>query len=349
VFGLRGSLRRRYCLWLSALVVIHFLLRAVLGTIQGLREVASGNATLQAKFQELFPLMLVDAITIPMILAAIWYVTKRLMQPFETVVATASHISAGQLDERVAVPAAQDEVAVLARTLNSAFDRYSDSVQRLRRFSSDASHQLRTPLAALRSVGEVALQKDRSAEQYRETIGSMLEEADRLSRIIEQLLMLSRLEKPQLRAQFKPVSILDVFSNTNLLFEPLYKYKRITVEIDTDPAATVRGDAGLLEQVVASLLDNAIKFTPEGGNIRLVARRNGRNIVVRVEDSGPGIPDEERTRIFERFVSILSADRRGMGLGLALVHDIVKIHDGTVEALPNHPCGAVLQVTLPSA
>ena len=346
---MKGSLRRKYCLWLSALVVVHFLLRAVLGTVQGLREVAQGNATLAAKFHELLPLMLVDAITIPIILAAIWMVTKRLMQPFETVVETASRISAGQLDERVVVPKAEDEVALLARTLNSAFDRYRDSVQRVQRFSSDASHQLRTPLAAMRSVGEVALQKDRTPEEYRETVGSMLEEVDRLSRIIEQLLMLSRLEKPQLRAQFKRLSLGEISRNAAAVYEPLYKHKNIAVAIDDAPEAQVRGDAGLLEQVVASLLDNAIKFTPEGGAIRIVARRNGRQAVLRVEDNGPGIPDEERTRIFERFVSILSADRRGMGLGLALVHDIVKIHDGTVEALPNRPRGAVLQVTLPAA
>jgi signal transduction histidine kinase len=328
---------------------VHFLLRAVLGTIQGLREVAEGNATLAEKFQELLPLMLVDAITIPIILAAIWIVTKRLMQPFETVVETASRISAGQLDERVVVPEAEDEVALLARTLNSAFDRYRDSVHRVQRFSSDASHQLRTPLASMRSVGEVALQKDRTSEAYRETVGSMLEEVDRLSRIIEQLLMLSRLERPQLRSQFKSLSLGEISRNAAAVYEPLYRHKNITVTIDEMPEARVRGDAGLLEQVVASLLDNAIKFTPESGVIRIVARRSGKESILRVEDTGPGIPDEERTRIFERFVSILSADRRGMGLGLALVHDIVKIHDGKVEAFANQPRGAVLQVTLPAA
>jgi heavy metal sensor kinase len=346
----KGSLRRKYCLWLSALVIVHFLLRAILGTIQGLREVALGNATLAAKFKELLPLMLVDAVTIPIILVAIWFVTKRLMQPLETVAATASRISAGQLDERVAVPAAEDEVAQLARTLNSAFDRYREAVQRIRRFSSDASHQLRTPLAALRSVGEVSLQKERTPDDYRESIASMLEEAERLERIIQQLLMLSRLERSSLRAEFNRVDLDKIAENATAIYEPAAAHKKIRVQRDGEPGLAARGDAGLLEQVAASLLDNAIKFTPEGGLIRVVTRRAGAGaVMLRVEDSGPGIPDEQRTVIFERFVSIMSADQRGTGLGLAIVHDIVKLHEGKVEALPNSPQGAVLQVTLPAA
>lgn len=347
---MKSSIRRNYCLWLAFVLIIHFTVQGVITVGHGLKEIALGESPANVEIRDMVLVVLTDLLTLPLMFAVIWFISKKMLQPLSSMAEAANRIRAGELAERIPVDNPQDDIGRVAVALNDAFDGYQQAMDRVRRFSSDASHQLRTPLTAMRSVGEVCLQKDRTPEEYRDKIASMLEECQRLARIVEQLLALSRLERSKLREQFVPVDLAAIIKRVIDTYEPLYEEKHIDLITEFAPGLKGRGDAGLLEQVVANLIDNAIRFTPLGGTVRITtAKSSGTAAVIRVVDSGPGIPEAEQTRIFQRFVSLPGAETTGSGLGLAIVADIVKLHDGTVEAKSNPEGGATLAVTLPLA
>ena len=347
---MKSSIRRNYCFWLALVLIIHFTVQGIVTIGHGLGEISAGEKDAEAEVREMVLVVLTDLLTLFLLFGVIWFISKKMLQPLSSMAEAAHRIRAGELAERIPVDNPEDDIGRVAVALNDAFDGYQQAMDRVRRFSSDASHQLRTPLTAMRSVGEVCLQKDRSPEEYRDKIASMLEECQRLSRIVEQLLALSRLERSKLREQFVPVAMAAVIKRVIDTFEPLYADKQVDLITELAPSLMVQGNVGLLEQVVANLIDNAIRFTPLGGTIRVsTAKTSGSLAVIRVVDSGPGIPEAEQTRIFQRFVSLPGPEMPGSGLGLAIVADIVKLHDGKVEAKSNPEGGATLTVTLPLA
>lgn len=306
------------------------------------------QSTIRDGLHEVGALVLMGLAVLPVMLFAIRRACRRMLQPVADIRVTAERIIAGQLEERIHTGNPKDELGRLAATVNQAFDRYQNSLDRLQRFTSDASHQLRTPLASLRTTGEVCLQKTRSPAEYEEVIGSMLEDADRLRHVIEKLLLLARMGADRVRAAFVVLDLGDLCREVIDRYGPAFEQAGIALTLDCAPRASVRGDAALLEQAVANLLDNALRHTWRGGLVRVSvgsSATGGWHLCVR--DSGPGIAPELIPNLFQRFARGPGADLSGHGLGLAIVADVVRVHGGDIRLL-NEP-GAAFEITLPAA
>ena len=208
--------------------------------------------------------------------------------------------------------------------------------RQLRRFTSDASHELRTPLTAIRSVGEVGLQKQGAIEDYRETIGSMLEETGRLSHLVDSLLTISRAESAQVRLVPTAISVLPFVRDTASVLDVLAEEKEQRLSIEGDETIQVQADGAILRQVLLNLLDNAIKYSPSGARIsvHVSASSDDQMAIVEIADDGPGIPTEHREKVFDRFYRIdegRSREAGGTGLGLAIARWGAEAHHGQLD------------------
>jgi signal transduction histidine kinase len=298
--------------------------------------------------EEVESALVLNLVLLPLILFLAWRLSHRILGPVRAIANTAERIGGGQFDDRIDTSAmADDEMHKLANAINTAFDRYDSAVQRLQRFAGDASHQLRTPLAAIRTMGEVAVSRDRSAAEYREAISGMLQDMDRLRAVIEQLLTLSRLEQGALRGRFKHLDVDEAMTEVARLYGPVCEEHRISLERSSTPGLRVNGALELLTEMVGNLVDNAIRHTPNGGAIRLGCLRRGEAAVLFVHDNGPGIAEDLAERIFERFFQIPGGSVGGAGLGLALARDIAMLHGGTLRLVNPGQAGARFEASLP--
>ena len=275
---------------------------------------------------------------------------RRALAPVERMTERARAITADRLSDRLPVVNPDDELGALATTFNDTFARLEGSFEQLRRFTADASHELRTPLTAMRSVGEVGLSHPRDGAGYREVIGSMLEEVDRLTRLVEALLAFSRAEAGQVRLQAEALDLTelsrDVASHLSVLAEE--KGQRLTVE--SEGPVPARADRAVLRQALVNLVDNAIKHSSPGQPIRVVTRASDLSSVVDVIDRGPGIPLVHRSRLFERFYRVDEARSRetgGLGLGLALAEWAVRSAGGRIEVETVEGAGSTFRIVLP--
>ena len=256
-----------------------------------------------------------------------WWLARRALAPVSDMAVRARAITAERLSERLPVCDPHDEFGQLAGVFNDTFTRLQQSFEQLRRFTADASHELRTPLTVLRSVGEVGLQKSRDADGYREVIGSMLEETERLTRLIESLLTLSRFESGHAPLNFAFVDISALVCSVVECLRVLADEKSQTLSVECEPELGANVDSTLLRQAMMNLVDNAIKYTPVGGQIRVTLRHAQHQVWIEVMDSGPGIPAEHQAKIFERFYRVdtgRARDMGGVGLGLAIARWIVE-------------------------
>jgi signal transduction histidine kinase len=221
----------------------------------------------------------------------------------------------------------------------------------LRRFTSDASHELRTPLTLLRSAGEVGLQTNSTPEQYRDTIGSMLEDANRLTELVENLLTISRADAGQLAISPTSFAAMDLARESSDLLDVLLEEKGQALEISGDETVMLNADWLLMRQALVNVLHNAIKYTPEHGKIGINVRRAESGVNIEVHDSGPGIESEHRERVFDRFYRIdtgRSSAQGGTGLGLSIAQWTVRAHGGDITVTSNGATGAVFQIHLPA-
>jgi heavy metal sensor kinase len=244
-----------------------------------------------------------------------------------------------------------DELGHLARAYNLSLARIEASFAQLRRFTADASHELRTPLTAIRAVGEVALQDRRDADHYRDAIGSMLEEVDRLSHLVGSLLVLSRADTGVALGR-QGTALLDLTRESAALLEILADEKGQRIDVRGDPSARADVDPLILRQALINLIDNAIKYSPRGGSIGIDVRRDpdGR-CVIEVSDEGPGIPEAHRSQVFERFYRVdkaRSRDEGGAGLGLSIALWAVKAHGGEIALSSEEGKGSTFRVVLPA-
>lgn len=279
-----------------------------------------------------------------------YFLARRALSPVERMARRAREISAERLGARIDIENPHDELGLLAQAFNQTLSRLEGSFEHLKRFTSDASHELRTPLTAIRSVGEVGLQKDGNREHYREVIGSMLEEASRLGRLVESLLAISRADSGQIRLAQATISLLPLVQEASFLLDVLAEEKSQTVSLEGDHSIHVRADSVILRQVVINLVDNAIKYSPRNGHITVrILRRDSLYACVEIEDCGPGIPAEHRDKIFDRFYRIdegRSREAGGTGLGLAIAKWGAEAHGGRVE-LASSAEGCVFRLILP--
>ncbi len=279
------------------------------------------------------------------------FLVRRLLAPVGAMAAAASRITAERLSERLPVEDPADEFGRLATVVNGSLARIEDAFERLRRFTSDASHELRTPLTALRSVGEIALRERRTSEAYRDTIASMLEESDRLTRLVEGLLVLTREDSETYRARFAPLDLGELVREVVDVLRVLAEERGQDLRVFVHGNVAVHGDRTTLRQAIFNLVDNAIKYTPREGSIRVDVRARGdAEAAIEIADSGPGIAPEHRQRIFERFYRIeLDRSRAtgGAGLGLPIARWAIDLHGGTIQLETEEGKGSTFGIRIP--
>jgi heavy metal sensor kinase len=274
---------------------------------------------------------------------------RRALGPVRHMAERARTITADRLGERLPVEDTEGELGQLATVFNETLARLERSFAELRRFTADASHELRTPLTAIRSVGEVGLRTPREEGAYREIIGSMLEEADRLARLVDTLLLLSRADAGAATLHLEGIDLVDLTRETAVQLEVLAEEKRQALSLEASGPIRVFADRVILRQALLNLLDNAIKHSPEGGHIRVVVGEQAGSPVVDVIDNGPGIAAEHRDAIFQRFYRIdpaRSRDAGGAGLGLCIARWAVELHGGSIELESDEGKGSTFRIVL---
>jgi heavy metal sensor kinase len=276
---------------------------------------------------------------------------RKALAPIDAMTRETQKISAQDLGARLSVENRDDELGRLGVVFNAMLGRLQGAFEQLRRFTADASHELRTPLTAIRSVGEVALQEPKGPAEYRDVIGSMLEEVDRLTRLVESLLVLSRADASHVQLQRSDTSLLSVTEEAASTLEVLAEEKRQTIDVEGDRELVVSADRLILRQAIINLLDNAIKYSPTESSIVLrVHRGDGNAAILEVVDRGPGIPTEHQPYVFDRFYRVDKARSRewgGAGLGLSITRWAVEAHGGQISLQSREGNGATFRVTLP--
>jgi heavy metal sensor kinase len=281
-----------------------------------------------------------------------WFLARKSLAPVLAMSRQAHRIGVENLDERLPVANPRDELGRLAATFNELLSRLSVHFQIQRRFMADASHELRTPISVVRTTASVILSREhRGEEEYRNAVAIVEAQARRLTRIVEDMLRLARADSGHYVLQSRPFHIDEVLLETVQAAFVLAGQKEIQVAIDDIPEAPFQGDEDLLRQMVLNLLDNAVKYTPERGQVRVSLERKNGSYLVRVADNGGGIPPEAQEHIFDRFYRVDQgrAATGGAGLGLAIARWIAEIHGGTLELESSGPAGSTFVATLPAA
>ena len=279
-----------------------------------------------------------------------YLVAARALKPVDSMARRAAEITADQLHERLEIGNPDDELGQLGTEFNTTLARLESSFEQLRRFTADASHELRTPLTAIRSVGEVSLRKPGDEKYYRDIIGSMLEEAGRLTRLVDSLLTMSRADAGKIQLHLTEVGLVDLAKESASLLEVLAEEKQQTFRINGDEAITVMADRTILRQALVNLIDNAVKYSPIKGEVGIHITDDKENAYIEVQDNGPGIPPEHRSRIFERFYRVDKARTRaegGAGLGLSITQWAVTAHKGEIGVHCDPGPGATFRIRLP--
>jgi heavy metal sensor kinase len=274
-----------------------------------------------------------------------------MLRPIEEMVNRVRQITAERLSERLPNQDVDDELGRLARVFNGTLARLEQAFDQLRRFTSDCSHELRTPLALIRSLGEVGLHKNGTCDDYRDVIGSMLEEVNRLTTLVNDLLTIARADSGCLRLERKVVPLMAVASEAANLFDVLIEEKSLRLVLEGDEHVEVEGDSLFLRQTLANLIHNAVKYSPVGETVSIRVR-NGANdcISVEVQDHGPGIPPEDRNRVFDRFYRVDKSGQRefgGAGLGLSIAKWVAEAHGGSIELSSVAGQGCTFRISLP--
>jgi heavy metal sensor kinase len=276
---------------------------------------------------------------------------KAWLRSVDAAAESAHRIGSGEtLRERLFVPSDEDEVARLARAFNELLDKLESAHGTQQRFLADASHELRTPLTVLRGEIEVALRRERPAEEYREVLESSREEIERLTKLTENLLSLARSDAGESIATREAVDVSALCGRVRDALAAQAEAKRIALSVDAAEPICVNGDAVALERVCLNLTENAIRYTPAGESVMLRVIAEGNEAVLTVTDTGPGIGAEHLPHLFERFYRVDKARARehgGAGLGLAIVEALVKAHGGTVAVASVVGHGTTFTVQLP--
>jgi two-component system heavy metal sensor histidine kinase CusS len=281
-----------------------------------------------------------------------YQIARRGLRPIERISAAAGRIRSTTLHERLPAGDFPSELGGLARTFNDMLDRLQEAFDRLSRFSADIAHELRTPISTLRGEVEVALGRPRTPEEYRETLSSFLEEAGRLTRLIESLLFLARAESPETQVRREPLDLDQELRGVREFYEAATG--EAGVALDVRVAGPLSGDLDrtLLQRAVGNLVENALAHTDKGGAITITAARENGKIRIDVADTGRGIPAEHLPRVFDRLYRVdrsRTAATGGAGLGLAIVKSIAELHGGTAAVASEVGKGTRVTLLLPSA
>ncbi|HWO00023.1 MAG TPA: heavy metal sensor histidine kinase [Blastocatellia bacterium] len=324
--------------------------------LDGSRFLIETGAPLKQSESVLHGLLLTFAVGLPLVVAVAvaggYVLMRRALAPVGEITRSAEQITSRNLSERLPEAKTGDEIEALSIALNRMIARIEHSFRHVNRFSADASHELRTPLTVLRGELEAIVQRPDLPIDVRETIGSTLEESERLSKIVESLLAISRLDAGEALMTRERFDLSELVTDTADQMRLLAEDKQIALKCAAAGSVEVEGDQGRVKQVVVNLVDNAIKYTPEGGKVAISVGVVNGSAVLEVTDSGVGIPSEAIGHVFERFYRVDKARSRqmgGAGLGLSIVKSICTAHEGRVRVESTEGKGSRFTVELPLA
>jgi signal transduction histidine kinase len=277
-----------------------------------------------------------------------WWIARKALRPVGQMATRADRIGIHDLSERIAVPRVRDEVGHLARTLNAMLARLEEGVEARQRLVADASHELRAPLAAMRSELEVSLRHDALGDQSRAVLASVRDEVVRMGRTVDNLLTLARVDEGRLELLLREQDLREVAEAVVRTQRAAAEQAGVDLVIEGD-AGSAAVDRDRIEQVMSNLVDNSIRFAPPGSEVHLSLWRSATEAGFRVSDDGPGVPADARQRIFERFAhqDPTRARSGGAGLGLAICREIVRAHGGRIWIEDRQPHGSAFVVALP--
>ena len=294
---------------------------------------------------------LLTALPIILILGSFggWVLARRSLSPIGYIASKTKTMTSKHLSERLTPRGTGDEMDDLIGTINEMIARLESSFKRISEFTADASHELKTPLCALRGEAELLLSRERTAEEYQEGLAHFVERFDHLDQMINDLILLSKFDATQVELKMGALRLDLLVEDLWHLFQVLAEQKNITLEMDNVGEVTVVGDKVRLQQLFTNLIDNAIKYTPKGF-IQVTVEKNQEVALVKIKDTGIGIPKEEQEKIFKRFYCVdksRSRETGGVGLGLSIAEWIAHVHQGRIEVHSELGQGSTFTVFLP--
>ncbi len=319
----------------------------IIGWVQAAQSLRAINETVKDLRDELF-------LGIPILLLFAgfggYFLANRALSPIQQITSTAQEITVQDLSRRLAYQGAADEVGLLAQTFDQMLERLQSSFERERRFSGDVAHELRTPLTVLKGQIEVTLNRQRNPAEYEKKLQELSAQVERLIRLSNGLLFLSRSDQHQLSFIPENVNLAELLEVLIEQFQPLASERELTTKINIPKGLYVYGDSDHLIRLFMNLLENALKYAPAGGEITVTAVKKPTATQIMIHNTGPGIPKEHLKHLFERFYRV-DADRSsqtgGSGLGLAIGGEIVRLHRGEIEILSEPGQGVTVAVYLP--
>ena len=277
---------------------------------------------------------------------------NKALKPVDEITKTARMITSRSLNQRIKLRKTKDEIGRLTETFNDIISRLGRSFNQIRQFSADASHELRTPLTILKGEIEVGLRRRRYPEEYRKILNSNLEEVNHMSQIVDDLLFLSKADMGEIHIQKHRINLTELVSEVYAQAKMIATTKDIKVHMSNDVDGVVIGDRLKLRELLLNLVDNGVKYTPEGGEMGISLERDDGRFKLRVTDNGIGIAPEDQPHIFDRFFRVDKARSReagGSGLGLSICKWIVEAHGGEISVESEVDKGSIFTLTLPLA
>ncbi len=331
-------------------------------------QIASSLEGVEDALNKLF-LILIISVPSTLLLASLGgqFLAHKALKPVDNITQTARMITSKNLNQRINPPKVKDEISRLIETFNEMISRLDQSFRQMKQFSSDASHELKTPLTILKGEVEVMLRKERTSQEYQQTLKSNLEEINRMSQIVEDLLILSKADTGEIRLDKEDINLTEILNEVVAQMDRLAECKKLHLSASNHHQEIhIFGDALRLRELFINLIENGIKYTEEGGSIRIilqkefpppvrdqsdrVEREKGEFVKIIVSDSGIGIAKEDQERIFDRFFRVDKARSReqgGSGLGLSICKWIVEAHQGEIEVESELGKGSSFIIRLP--
>lgn len=286
--------------------------------------------------EELYPLLP----GVPLLALLLWWGVGRGLRPLDRIAAEVAQRSPSNL-QPVDLQQVPVEINPMVEKLNALLARLREAFERERRFTSDAAHEIRTPLAGIKTHAQVAL-RTTDATQRSHEVEQVIQDVDRTTHLVDQLLTLARLDREALTENYSAVDLHSLADDVITRLKPEAGTRRITLALSEGAAAPVRGNSAMLGAMIRNLVDNAVRYTPAGGRVEIGVALRGDAIILTVTDDGPGIPADERARVFDRFYRGSTANAQGCGLGLSIVKRVAELHQAAVE-LDDAPGGRGLQ------
>ncbi len=315
----------------------------IVQVVSSLRRIDSSLSNLSLLLFSLVPIVIIIASGI------VYYLTRSTLLPIQRMIDAIHRVREDDLRLRLDIPASGRELRELAFSFNSMLDRVEASFETQARFFNDVSHQLKTPLAVLRGELETTLKRVRSREEYEQTLESNLEEVDRMARLVNRMLVLARFDAGQVELKMEELSLSAFVESAVEDFRAMALAKNVRVEIIAGKEVRTVCDRDKVAQVLAALVENAIDHSPENGTVEIAAGEDGAAARLQVRDHGPGIPEDEREKIFDRFYRGTTAVGEGFGIGLSMARSIMRLHSGDATARNADDGGAIFTLSFPAA